>query len=82
MAFDKIKISSQEAQATPARVFYESETVEGSERLIPDDYETALRKFFVVGKDGEEFGEYETEEKAIDIAVQATQHYEMKSFAD
>ena len=82
MAFATIKISSQDAMNTPNRVVYESETVTAYESLIPLDYDTAQKVFFVTGKDGEEFGQYETEEKAVHIGVQATQLNEMRAFMD
>lgn len=82
MAYAKVQISSREAMETSNRVFYESETVTAYETLIPYDFDTANRVFFVTGKDGEEFGQFETEEKAEEIAVQATQYYEMKAFSN
>ena len=82
MAYTKISISHTEANETPNRIFYESETVIAYESLIPYDYDTAHKVYFVTGKDGEEFGQYETEDKAAHIATQATQLIEMRAFMD
>lgn len=82
MAFETVRISSREAQETPNRTYYESETVTAYESLIPYDYHTARKIHFVTGKDGREFGQYETEEKALQIASEATQWYEMQSFSN
>lgn len=82
MAYATVKISSREASETPNRVFYDSETVQAYESLIAYDYDTARRVFFVTGKDGEEFGQFETEEIATKIAISATQYNELKANLD
>lgn len=82
MAYQKVQISHRAANETPNRVYYESETVTAYESLIPYDYETAQKIHFVTGKDGQEFGQFETEEKATEIASQATQWYEQQAFSN
>lgn len=82
MAYQKTSISSQDAMETPARVYYQSETVRAYESLIPYDYDTAHKVHFVTGVDGREFGQFETEEKAIQIACEATQWYEQQAFSN
>lgn len=82
MIFETVKISHREAQETPIRTYYESETVIAYESLIPIDYETARKVHFVTGKDGREFGQYVNEELAEKIASEATQWYEQQAFSN
>lgn len=81
MAYETVRISHLKAQETPARIYYESDTVTAYESLIPYDYDTAHKVHFVSGKDGEEFGQFESETEALKIASKATQWYEMGAFS-
>lgn len=78
--FETVRIDHVEAMNTPSDIVYESETVRVYKTLIPYDYDNAHIIFFVTGVNGDEFGQFGDEEKAIERGAEATRYYEQLAY--
>lgn len=80
--YELVKADSQSAMNTPRHVYFDTDGVSAYSCLIPETHDLAKRVHFVSGADGNEYGQFTTEDKAKEKAASVVRLAKNKDAAD
>lgn len=80
--YELVKADSQSALKTPRHVYFDTDGITAYSCLIPESHDMAKRVHFVSGADGDEYGQFKTEEKAKGKAASVVRMDKSKDASD